>query len=48
MVDHADYCVAWYNEAKKKRSGTGQTVRMAQKKKIPVENVFDTVEEFRK
>ena len=22
MVDHADYCVAWYNEAKKKRSGT--------------------------
>lgn len=40
MVDHADYCVAWYDQINRKRSGTGQTVRMAKKKKIPVENIF--------
>ena len=40
MVDHADYCIAYYDEKNKSKSGTGQTVRMALKKGIPVENVF--------
>lgn len=41
MVDHADYCIAWYDEKHKQRSGTGQTVRMANKKGIPVQNIFN-------
>lgn len=40
MVNHADYCVAWYNP-NQSRSGTGQTVRMAKKKNIPVKNIFE-------
>lgn len=41
MVDHADYCVAWYDAVNKEKSGTGQTVRMANRKKIPVKNIFE-------
>lgn len=40
MVDHADYCIAWYDKVNKEKSGTGQTVRMARRKRIPVKNVF--------
>ena len=40
LVDHADYCIAYYDE-KDIRSGTGQTVRMARDKVIPVINLFE-------
>ena len=40
MVELAtDYCICYYNE-NRKRSGTGQTVRMAQKKGITIENFY--------
>lgn len=40
LVDLADICICYYNE-KKSRSGTGQTVRMAEKKGIKVVNMFE-------
>lgn len=46
MVDHADYCIAYYDEKNKSRSGTGQTVRMAGRKKIPVKNIFEDVKKL--
>lgn len=39
LVELADFCVCYYNE-KNSASGTGQTVRMALKKHIPVINVY--------
>ena len=39
LVELADYCISYYNE-KRKRSGTGQTVRMAQKNKLTVINLY--------
>lgn len=39
LVDLADICICYYNE-KKSVSGTGQTVRMVQKKGIKVVNMF--------
>lgn len=41
MVDHVDYCVAWHDAVNKEKSGTGQTVHMAKRKKIPVKNIFE-------
>lgn len=41
LVDHADYCMAWYDSKNREKSGTGQTVRMANKKKIPIENLME-------
>ncbi len=40
LVDYADVCVCYYNE-KDFRSGTGQTVRMAQKKCTKIVNLFE-------
>lgn len=40
LIDYADICVCCYDESKF-ASGTGQTVRMAQKKGITVINIFD-------
>lgn len=40
LVDHADCCVCYSNE-KKSASGTGQTVRMAQRKTIRIINLFE-------
>ena len=45
MVNHADYCLAWYDEKNREKSGTGQTVRMALKKGIEVENIYQSMEE---
>ncbi len=39
LVDLSDVCVCYYNESNK-RSGTGQTVRMAEKKNICIINLF--------
>lgn len=39
LVDLADICICYYNE-NKRISGTGQTVRMAEKKGIGVVNIF--------
>lgn len=39
LVDKADYCICYYNKEKYK-SGTGQTVRMAGRKKIRIINLF--------
>ncbi len=39
LVDLSDICVCCYNE-NDKRSGTGQTVRMARKKQICIINLF--------
>ncbi len=39
LVDLSDICVCFYN-AQNRRSGTGQTVRMALEKNIPVINLF--------
>ena len=39
LVEFADICFSYYNE-KKLRSGTGQTVRMAQRKGIEVINLY--------
>lgn len=44
MVNHADHCLAWYDEEYKEKSGTGQTVRMALRKGIEVENIYRSVE----
>ena len=38
LVEHADICFCYYN-GKKVRSGTGQTVRMAQRKGIDIVNL---------
>ncbi len=40
LVDLSDVCVCYYNE-NNKRSGTGQTVRMAQKKRVNVVNFYN-------
>ncbi len=40
LVDLADVCVCYFNESNK-RSGTGQTVRMARKREIKIINVFE-------
>lgn len=40
LVDVSDICVCCYNE-NNKRSGTGQTVRMAEKKEKCIINLFD-------
>ena len=39
LVELADYCICYWN-ANDRRSGTGQTVRMAQKKGIEIINLF--------
>lgn len=39
LIDLADICICYYNE-NNSRSGTGQTVRMAQKKGIQLINIF--------
>lgn len=39
LVDRADICVCYYN-ARDFRSGTGQTVRMAERKNIPILNLY--------
>lgn len=39
LIDEADICVCWYDESRF-ASGTGQTVRMAQKKGIDIINLF--------
>ncbi len=39
LVALSDACICYYNE-KRFRSGTGQTVRLAQKKGIPIVNLF--------
>lgn len=39
LVDMSDCCICYY-DPNQKRSGTGQTVRMAEKKNIPVINFF--------
>ncbi len=39
LVDLSDVCVCYYNESNK-RSGTGQTVRMAEKKNICIINLL--------
>lgn len=44
MVNHADHCLAWYDEEYKEKSGTGQTVRMALRKGIEVENIYRSAE----
>lgn len=41
LVELADYCFCYYN-SNRKRSGTGQTVRMVQKKNITVVNFYKT------
>ena len=43
MVELVDCCVAYYDESSNARSGTGQTVRMADLKGIEVINLFDIV-----
>ena len=40
LVKYADRCFCYF-EPKRKRSGTAQTVRMAQKKGIPIFNFWD-------
>ena len=40
LVDLADICVCWYDSENHPHSGTGQTVRMAEKKGIEVINLF--------
>ena len=40
LIDYADVCVCYYDESNF-ASGTGQTVRMAQKKGITVINLFE-------
>lgn len=42
LVDYADCCVCFYN-SDNYRSGTGQTVRMAQRKGIEIVNVAEIV-----
>ncbi len=42
LVDYSDYCICYYNP-KKYISGTGQTVRMAQMKNIPVFNNYPSI-----
>lgn len=39
LIELADYCICYYNN-KKSAGGTAQTVRMTQKKNIPVINLF--------
>ncbi len=39
LVDLSDVCVCYYNE-NNKRSGTGQTVRMAESKKSKIINLY--------
>ncbi len=39
LVDLSDVCVCYYNESNK-RSGTGQTVRMAERKHICIINIL--------
>ena len=41
LIDHADICVCCYDE-RRLASGTGQTVRMAEKKRIRIINLFET------
>ena len=40
LIDLADICVCWYDSSRY-ISGTGQTVRMAQKKGISIINLFN-------
>lgn len=42
LVELADCCFCYYN-SNRKRSGTGQTVRMAQKKNIMVVNFYKSI-----
>ncbi len=42
LVEYADCCVCYYNQ-NKSASGTGQTFRMAQKKNIPIKNIFEFI-----
>lgn len=39
LVDNSDICVCYYDE-RRSNSGTGQTVRMAQKKNITILNLY--------
>jgi uncharacterized phage-like protein YoqJ len=40
MVDHADLVLALFDELAPRQSGTGMTVRYAQRKSVPVLNVW--------
>ena len=40
LIDLADVCVCWYDSVNRPHSGTGQTVRMAEKKGIRVINLL--------
>ena len=40
LIDLADVCVCWYDSVNRPYSGTGQTVRMAEKKGIRVINLL--------
>lgn len=42
LIKYADCCVCYYNP-KRFASGTGQTVRMAERKGIPIINIFDFI-----
>lgn len=44
LVDLADLCVCYYSD--KQRSGTGQTVRMAEQKRIFIINMYKTADEY--
>jgi uncharacterized phage-like protein YoqJ len=44
LVDMADFCVCYYDEGRW-RSGTGQTVRMATRKGIPIINIMTLTQE---
>ena len=39
LVERGDFCICYWN-VKDRRSGTGQTVRMAQKKGVEIINLF--------
>ena len=45
LVKYGDICICYYNE-KDSRSGTGQTVRMAQKAGKPIANMYDYLDFF--
>ena len=45
LAERGDICLCYYNE-KDPRSGTGQTVRMAQKAGKPVANMYDYLDHF--
>ncbi len=41
LVDAASFCLCWFNQ-QRQRSGTGQTIRLAQKQRLQIQNLFVT------